>query len=95
MKASVGEATEPHEKAGATRATYQRQRAAASAMPAPIVSEDAATSAFVYTDKDVYAAGETVVVFWDGTPGNATDWSATSPDASVAPCRSRSRWTKA
>jgi hypothetical protein len=43
-------------------------------LPAPIVSEDVTTSAFVYTDKDVYASGETVVVFWDGTPGNATDW---------------------
>jgi len=43
-------------------------------LPDPIVSEDYSSAAFVYTDKDIYASGETVVVFWDGTPGNATDW---------------------
>lgn len=43
-------------------------------LPAPIVTPDYSSQPFVYTDKDVYAAGETVVVFWDGTPGNATDW---------------------
>jgi hypothetical protein len=43
-------------------------------LPPPIVTEDYSTQAFVYTDKDLYTASETVVVFWDGTPGNPTDW---------------------
>ena len=43
-------------------------------LPEPIVAEDYTAQAFVYTDKDLYTAGETVVVFWDGTPGNPTDW---------------------
>jgi hypothetical protein len=42
----------------------------AATLPAPIVTEDYGSQAFVYTDKDFYTAGETVVVFWDGTPGN-------------------------
>jgi hypothetical protein len=46
----------------------------AATLPAPIVTEDYGSQAFVYTDKDFYTAGETVVVFWDGTPGNPTDW---------------------
>jgi len=43
-------------------------------LPAPEASPDYSSAAFVYTDKDTYAAGETVTVFWDGTPGNPTDW---------------------
>jgi hypothetical protein len=43
-------------------------------LPAPIVAEELPVQAFVYTDKDIYTVGETVVVFWDGTPGNPTDW---------------------
>lgn len=54
------------------QATYAGSSAT---LPAPVVSQDTSTgAAFVYTDKDAYASGETVVVFWDGTPGNATDW---------------------
>lgn len=35
--------------------------------------------AFVFTGKDVYAAGETVDIYWSGMPGNPQDWVTVAP----------------
>lgn len=47
--------------------------------------------AFVFTDKDVYAVGEPVLVYWNGMPGNGQDWITVAP--ATAPDDEWGQWT--
>ena len=48
-------------------------------------------SSTVGTDKPVYKAGETVIVFWNGLPGNVQDWVTVVPAG--APAEELGQWT--
>ena len=48
-------------------------------------------SSTVGTDKPVYKAGETVIVFWNGLPGNVQDWVTVVPAG--APAEEWGQWT--
>jgi len=67
---------------GGTRATLP---------PAVVSDDDYPSEAFVFTDKDLYTAGETVIVFWSGLPGNQQDLVAVVP--SGAPLENLGNWT--
>ncbi len=53
-------------------------------LPEAVAGGGSVSDPYVYTDKDVYAAGEPVAVYWSGLPGNAQDWitvvAASAPD---------------
>ncbi len=60
-------------------------------LPEPVAGQPSDSESYVFTDKDIYAPGEVVTVYWSATPGNPQD--VVSVVAEGAPASNLGNWT--